>query len=85
MASGLVPMIGTPAVSSASSEIERRLPAELNDHPERFDSFADVDHVLHRERLEKQSIRSVVVRADGLGIGVDHDDFIAASQSAKAA
>ena len=66
-----------------SGQIERRLPAELNDHPHRLDAVADVEHVFHSQRLEKQSVRSVIIGADRFGVGVDHHHFIAALAQGK--
>ena len=56
-------------------QVQRRLAAELDDHPDRPDPLADVEHVLDRQRLEEEPVRGVVVGADGLGVRVDHDDL----------
>ena len=66
-------MIGTPARSSGTRQIERRLPAELHDHAVGLLAVADVEHVFDRERLEEEHIGRVVIGADGLRVGVDHD------------
>ena len=58
-------------------QVQRRLAAELDDHPHRLDPLADVEHVLDRQRLEEEPVRGVVVGADGLGVRVDHDDLVA--------
>ena len=71
--SGLVPMIGTPARAERLGELERRLPAVLHDHAERLLDVQDLHHVLERQRLEVQAVRSVVVGRDGLRVAVDHD------------
>ena len=73
MLSTLVPMIGTPAASSALGQVQRRLPAELHDHPLRLHPVADVEHVLGRQRLEEEVVAGVVVGGDGLRVRVDHD------------
>ena len=62
-----------PGGRQGSREIQRRLSAELDDHPVRLDPVADVQHVLGRQRLEEQQVARIVVGADRLGIGVDHD------------
>ena len=76
MLSGLVPMIGTPAASSALARFSGRLPAELDDHSHRPHAVADVPHVLDRQGLEEEAVGRVVVGADGLGVGVDHHHLV---------
>jgi hypothetical protein len=46
-------------------QLERRLAAELDDHPDRLLDVDHVEHVLDRERLEIEPGRDVVVGADG--------------------
>ena len=62
-------------------ELERRLAAELNDHALERAALALLveyrQHVLGGQRLEIESVRSVVVRRDGLRIAVDHDRLVA--------
>ena len=60
-------------VGQRAGQVQRRLPAKLHDHAVRLHAVADVQHVLGRQRLEKQQVAGVVVGADGLGIRVDHD------------
>jgi hypothetical protein len=57
----------------AQREVERRLAAELRDGAPAFLALVNVQHVLQRERLEKQLVAGVVIRGDGFGIRVDHD------------
>src|ERR1041384_3436926 len=54
-------------------EIEGSLSAKLHDHAFRLFDVDDVHHVFERERLEVQSIGSVVVSRDSFWITVDHD------------
>jgi hypothetical protein len=77
MASGEVPRIGTPSASSAAGQLQRRLAAELDHHPDQFAAraldVADLEHVLDRQGLEIQPVGGVVVGGDRLRIAVDHD------------
>ena len=57
-------------------EIERRLPAELDDDAVGLLAMADVEHVLEGERLEEKFVAGVVVGRDGLGVRVDHDGLV---------
>ena len=43
-------------------QIERRLTAELHNHPVRLHPVADVEHIFGCERFEEQKVRRVVVR-----------------------
>ena len=56
----------------ARRELERRLAAELDDHPLGLLDLADAEHVLERQRLEVEAVGGVVVGRDGLGVAVDH-------------
>ena len=60
----------------AGGEIERRLPAELDDDAVRLLLVADVEDVLERERLEEKFVAGVVVGRDGLRVRVDHDGLV---------
>ncbi len=51
-------------------EVERRLPAELHDHPLGLLALDHVKHVLERDRLEIESIGGVVVGRDRLRIAI---------------
>ena len=42
-------------------ELERRLPAVLDDHADRLFLVDDLEHVLERQRLEVQPVGGVVV------------------------
>ena len=57
----------------AQCEVERGLAAELGDRSPAFLALINVQHVFQRERLEKQLIARVIVRGDGLRIGIDHE------------
>ena len=73
IASGEVPMIGTPALLEGDGQPQRRLPAELHDHAVRPLHGDDLEHVLEGQRLEVEPVAGVVVRRDGLGVAVHHD------------
>ena len=64
---------GHAGVAQGPGQIERRLPAKLHDHAVRLDAIANVQHVLGRQRLEKQQVGRVVIGRDGLRVRVDHD------------
>ena len=59
-------------------ELQRRLPAERDDHLRRHATGGDrlrldhVEHVLARQRLEVQAVAGVVVGAHRLRVAVDH-------------
>src|SRR6185503_11211057 len=57
----------------AHREVQRCLPAKLDDDAVRLFDIDDVHHVFEREWLKIESIRSVVIGRDGFGIAVDHD------------
>src|SRR5579872_1305365 len=61
-------------------EIQRRLSAELHNHPDRRARrrfvFAYCQHVFEGQRLEVQAVTGVVIGGDGLGIAVDHDRLV---------
>ena len=67
-----VPRIGTPGGIEPGGELQRRLAAELDDHPFGLLDLADPEHVLERQRLEVQPVGGVVVGRDGLRVAVDH-------------
>ena len=56
-------------------EVERGLSAELHNRAVAFLALVDLHHVLERERLEVELVRSVVVGRDCLWIGVHHNDL----------
>ena len=66
-------MMGTPARFERQREIQRRLPAELDDDAVRLFDVVDIENLFERERLEVQAIAGVVVGRNGLRIAVDHD------------
>ena len=58
-------------------QLERGLPAELNDNAQNFTArlfFAnDLDDILAGQRFEIQTIRRIIIRRNGFGITVDHN------------
>ena len=60
-------------------ELQRRLPAELNDDADQFAARLlqprDFDHVFRRQRFEIEAIGRVIVGGDGFGIAIDHNGF----------
>ena len=75
--SGEVPRIFTPGRGQLGRQVQRRLAAELHDHPQRLLLLVDAQHVLDRQRLEVELVRGVVVGRDGLRVAVDHDRLVA--------
>src|SRR6516225_10171513 len=68
-------------------ELERCLPAELNDDPMQMSARAldvdDLERILGRKRLEIEPIGGVVIGRDRFGIAVDHDGLITAVPERK--
>ena len=66
-----------PASSSACGELERGLPAELDDHADqlavRLLDAEDLEHVLGGQRLEIEPVGRVVIGRHRLRVAVDHD------------
>src|SRR5581483_1563897 len=58
-------------------QLERRLPAELDDDALGLLALADREHRLRVERLEVQAVRRVVVRRDRLRVAVHHHGLVA--------
>jgi hypothetical protein len=58
-------------------ELQRRLPAELDDDTFRLLAPADGEHGCGVERLEVEAVARVVVGRYRLGIRVDHDRLVA--------
>src|SRR5215211_3709119 len=57
-------------------EVKRRLPAKLDDHAHRLLTVDYVQDMLERERLEIESVCSVVISRASFRITVVHDGFI---------
>ena len=57
-------------------EIQRRLSAELHNHPGWLFDIDDIHHVFKRQRFEIQAVRSVVIGRNSFRIAVDHDRFV---------
>ena len=76
-----------PASSSACGELQRRLPAELDDDADelavRLLDVEDLEHVLGGQRLEIEPVRRVVIGGDRLRIAVDHDRLVAGLRRAR--
>ena len=60
-----------------AGQFQWRLAPELNDDPFRLLQVNDLQHILEGDRLEKESVRGVVIGGDRLGIAIDHDGFVA--------
>ncbi len=58
-----------------TSEVQRRLTTELNDHAIGLDGVADIQHIFDRQRFKEQHVRGVVVGADRFRVAVDHHAF----------
>src|SRR5439155_5235844 len=59
-----------------TSELERRLPAELDDDASGPLALEHREHGLRVERLEVEAVGRVVVRRDRLRVAVDHDGLV---------
>ena len=59
-----------------TGQFQRSLTAILHDHAERLFNGNDFQHVFQGQRLEVQTIGSVIVGRHGFRIAVDHDGFI---------
>ena len=60
-----------------AADLERRLTAVLHDHAFRFLDATDFQNIFERHRFEIQTIGSVIVGRNGLGVAIDHDRFVA--------
>ena len=58
-------------------DVERRLPAELDDDAHGLLGLVDLEYVFDRNRLEVELVGSVVVGRDRLGVAVDDDRLVA--------
>src|SRR5207249_9917157 len=57
-----------PFITERPSELERRLTAELRDHPHRPLGATNGQNVLCRQGFEVEAAGRVVIRRDGLGV-----------------
>jgi len=73
---GRCPQYLNPRLRKVTGDVERRLAAELDDDAFRFFLFVYGEHVFHRQGLEVELVRGVVIRGDGLGVAVHHDRFV---------
>ena len=62
-------------------KVQRCLPAELHDDPDRRSRrrfvFANREHIFEGQRFKIQAVAGVVIGGDGLGIAIDHDRLVA--------
>ena len=65
-------------------EIERGLPAILNDCPVAPFLIVDFQNILESERLKVQAVRGIVISGHGLGVGIESQSQ-PASRNAKEA
>jgi hypothetical protein len=66
-----------PGLLDRAGELERGLPAELDDHALGLLALADGQHLLDAERFEVEAVRDVVVGRDRLRVAVDHHGLVA--------
>ena len=64
-----------PGLFERHRQLERRLPAELDNDPIRLFAPHDAQHIFQRQRLKIQLVGGVIIRADGLGVTVHHNGF----------
>ncbi len=64
-----------PRFGQFAGNVQRRLSAELNNHPFRLFFFIDAEHIFNSQRLKVEFVRGIVVRGYGFRIAVDHDGF----------
>src|SRR5271155_768821 len=57
-------------------EIQRGLPAELDDYALWLFAFEDGEDVFKRERLEVEAVGGVVIGRDRFGVAIDHHGFV---------
>ena len=68
---------GDAVTFEVGREVEGRLTAELHDDSIGFFLVADIKNVFEGEGLEVELVRGIVVGRDGLGVGINHDRFVA--------
>ncbi len=68
---------GYPGRFQGLGQIERGLPAELDDDAGRLFALDHVQDVFQGERFEVQAVGGVVIGGDRLGVAVEHDRLIA--------
>ena len=61
----------------AACQLQRRLPAVLNNHTGRFFDTHDFQHIFQCHRFEVEAVRSVIISGNRFRVAVDHDGFIA--------
>ncbi len=59
--------------SRPASEVERSLPAKLNDDTHWLLPVHHVEHVLQRKRFEVQPVSGIVIGRDRFRVAVEHD------------
>ena len=60
-------------VSKCKGEVVRYLATSTYNNSLRFLKIQDVEYALEGKLLEIQTVRNIVIRRDGLGVGVDHN------------
>ena len=60
-------------------QVQRSLAAQLHDDTIALFALVDIKNILKGERLEVEVVGGIVVRGNGLGVGVDHDGLEASS------
>ena len=64
-----------PGLFKRHGQLERRLPAELDNDAIRLFTPHDTQHIFQRQRLKIQLVGRVIIRTDGLGVTVHHNGF----------
>ena len=71
-------------VGQCLRQLQRRLAAELHDHPVQRAVFLfdaqNFQNMFQRQRFEIQAVRGVIIGRHGFGVAVHHDGFIARSR-----
>ncbi len=65
-----------PGGLQAPGQVERGLPAELDDDAHGLFRFQDVQHIFQGHGLEKELVRGVIVGAHRFRVGIDHDALV---------
>ena len=57
------------------SQVQRGLPAELDNDAKGFFFFNDMQHIFPGQGLKIEFVRGVIIRGYGFRVGIDHDGF----------
>src|SRR6476659_5439810 len=74
---------GNPSPVQAHSQVQGRLSTKLDDHSFGLLQIDDVHNILESQRLEVETVGSIVVSRDRFRIAVDHDCFEAGVAQCK--